>query len=91
MAAYSRVRPTLTSLNPSVLVVDDDPKIRELVSDLLSMEGYTVYTATNGADGLRLLERTTPRLVVLDIRMPVLDGWGFARALRSGQTRCRCS
>jgi len=83
IAAYSRVRPPLRSLNPSILVVDDDAKIRELVTDLLSMEGYSVYTATNGADGLQLLERTTPRLVVLDIRMPVLDGWGFARALKA--------
>jgi CheY-like chemotaxis protein len=62
--------------------VDDDPKIRELVSDLLEMEGYDVYTATNGAEALEFLERTTPRLVVLDIRMPVLDGWGFARAVK---------
>lgn len=86
MAAHSP--PTLShiSLNPSILVVDDDPKIRELVSDLLGMQGYDVYTATNGVEALEFLERRTPRLVVLDIRMPVLDGWGFARALQEQRT-----
>ena len=62
-------------------MVDDDPNIRELVSDVLCMEGYTVCTATNGAEALKLVKRTAPRLVLLDMRMPVLDGWDFARTL----------
>ena len=65
-----------------ILVVDDDPSIRTMVSDLLTTEGYAVCTASNGADALDVLERTSPRLVLLDMRMPVLDGWGFARELK---------
>jgi two-component system chemotaxis response regulator CheY len=65
-----------------ILVVDDDPSILETVSDILDLEGYPVETAANGAEALRLAEHTRPSLVLLDMRMPVLDGWGFARALR---------
>jgi CheY-like chemotaxis protein len=49
------------------------------VSDLLRIEGYAVCTATNGAHALKVLEHSAPRLVLLDMQMPVLDGWGFAR------------
>ncbi len=66
-----------------ILVIDDDPSILEAVSDILTFEGYTVERATNGAEGLELLEHLHPRLVLLDMRMPVLDGWGFVRALRA--------
>ncbi len=66
-----------------ILVVDDDPSILETVSELLDMEGYRVETASNGADALRKIERARPRLVLLDMRMPILDGWGFARELKA--------
>lgn len=65
-----------------ILVIDDDPSILDAVSDILTFEGYTVERATNGAEGLKLLEHLQPRLVLLDMRMPVLDGWGFVRTLR---------
>ena len=65
-----------------VLVVDDDPSIREMISDFLETEGYLVDTAADGDEGLRVVERVTPSIVLLDMRMPVMDGWGFARALR---------
>jgi CheY-like chemotaxis protein len=66
----------------AILVVDDDPAIRTTVSEILELEGYPVATASNGAEALEAVERVTPSLVLLDMRMPVLDGWGFARALR---------
>ena len=66
-----------------ILIIDDDPAIRTTVADILESEGYTVATAINGADGLQSLDRVDPALVLLDMRMPILDGWGFARALRS--------
>jgi two-component system, chemotaxis family, chemotaxis protein CheY len=70
----------------SVLVVDDDPTILATVADVLDLEGYPVLTAGNGQEALDALDRTErarrPRLVLLDMRMPVLDGWGFVRALR---------
>ena len=65
-----------------ILVVDDEPSIRTLVEDCLTAEGYRVETATNGAEALRALEQSRPALVLLDMRMPVLDGWGFARKLK---------
>ncbi|HEU5316174.1 MAG TPA: response regulator [Chloroflexota bacterium] len=66
-----------------ILVVDDDPNILDVVAELLDMEGYPVTTASNGAEALAKLEETTPSLVLLDMRMPVLDGWGFAREVKA--------
>ena len=70
-----------------ILVIDDDPAIRATVAEILVSEGYAVATATNGADGLQSLDRINPALVLLDMRMPILDGWGFARALQSRGVR----
>jgi two-component system chemotaxis response regulator CheY len=64
-----------------ILVVDDDESILATVAELLDMEGYQVQTAINGRDALSVLDRSEPSLVLLDMRMPVMDGWGFARAL----------
>ncbi len=70
-------------MNDTILVVDDDPIIRESISELLDLEGYHIQTATNGLEALQMLERgMTPCVVLLDMRMPVMDGWGFARALK---------
>jgi CheY-like chemotaxis protein len=65
-----------------VLVVDDEPDIRATVSAMLEAEGYDVIEATNGAEALEALEAADPDIVLLDMRMPVLDGWGFASELR---------
>ena len=65
-----------------ILVVDDDPNIVSVVTELLDMEGYPFTTANNGQEALDAVARTTPSLVLLDMRMPVMDGWGFARALK---------
>lgn len=58
----------------SVLVVDDDPTIRELVEVLLDGEGYEVRTAVHGGEALDVLESWTRDVIVLDMRMPVMDG-----------------
>jgi two-component system chemotaxis response regulator CheY len=71
-----------TSLARPILVVDDDPTILATVSETLDLEGYPVLTATNGAEALQTLQREPVALVLLDMRMPVLDGWGFIRAAR---------
>src|SRR5205807_3422583 len=65
-----------------ILVVDDDPAILSTVSDILEFEGYYVERAENGAEALAMLEHARPSLVLLDMRMPVLDGWEFAHALQ---------
>lgn len=64
-----------------VLVVDDEPDIRATVSAMLEIEGYEVAEATNGADALVAVESDPPDVILLDMRMPVLDGWGFAAEL----------
>jgi CheY-like chemotaxis protein len=66
----------------SVLIVDDDGAIRETVQEILQDEGYTVAIAANGADGLRVLEAVRPKLIVLDLNMPVLSGGEFRRVQR---------
>ena len=65
-----------------ILIVDDDPAILSTVADILEFEGYPVERAANGAEGLAVVERVRPALVLLDMRMPVIDGWGFARVLQ---------
>lgn len=66
-----------------VLVVEDDDNIRELVDVILSGAGYEVFTASDGAAALQLLGSTRPDLVLLDMRMPIMDGWEFARRYRA--------
>ena len=65
-----------------VLIVDDEPDIRATVSAMLEIEGYGVAEAANGADALAVVETSPPDVILLDMRMPVLDGWGFAAELR---------
>jgi CheY-like chemotaxis protein len=65
-----------------ILVVDDEPGIREAVAEILELDGYEVATAANGAEALVSIERQTPALILLDMRMPVLNGWEFAQTLQ---------
>jgi CheY-like chemotaxis protein len=67
----------------AVLVVDDDPFIVEALSELLRDEGYAVRTATNGLEALESLTDRCPDVILLDLMMPVMDGWEFARERRS--------
>ena len=64
-----------------MLVVDDDPDILDALSEILEVEGYEVQRARNGREALQRLERGLPDLVLLDVMMPVMDGWEFARSL----------
>lgn len=65
-----------------ILVIDDDNSILLTVTDILEFEGYSVETARNGLEALLVLERIAPSLILLDMRMPILDGWTFARTLQ---------
>ena len=62
-----------------ILIVDDDESIRQIVHMCLSDEGYQVVEASNGQAALALVEDFQPSLILLDLRMPVMDGWEFAR------------
>lgn len=72
---------------PGILVVEDDLAILAMVKDVLRAEGYSPIVAKNGAEALAELERTTPALVLLDMRMPVVDGWAVARKLKTAKQR----
>lgn len=65
-----------------LLVVDDDPHIRELVSVFLRKEGFEIIEAEDGEQALAVLEREPVDLVILDIMMPRMDGWELCRELR---------
>ena len=67
---------------PLVLVVDDDAEIRSVVSQVLQFEGYEVEQAADGAEAISIIQRRRPRLVLLDMRMPVMNGWAFVHELR---------
>jgi two-component system OmpR family response regulator len=68
---------------PKVLVVDDEPNIRELVQVALSFHGCTVVTAATGKEALRCAEASQPDLVVLDVMLPDLNGFEVCRQLRA--------
>ncbi len=66
-----------------VLVVDDDQPIRTVVTWILEDEGYRVDSAVHGKAALEAIAHEAPRAILLDMRMPVMDGWAFASAYRS--------
>ncbi len=68
----------------TILLVEDDHDIRVALRTMLEDEGYRVLTVTDGRAALALLERTTPpQLILLDLMLPVMDGWELARELRA--------
>ena len=67
----------------NILVIDDDPCIRMLITDVLGLEGYDVRTAEDGLAGLRLIAARRPDCVVLDVMMPGLDGHAVLQRIRT--------
>lgn len=66
-----------------VLVIDDDPDIKDLLFDALRLVNYDVYEARNGEEGLRAAKRYPPDVVLLDIGLPLMNGFEVVRALRN--------
>ncbi|WP_432353853.1 response regulator transcription factor [Sporosarcina sp. A2] len=66
-----------------LLVVDDDPHIRELMKIFLSKEGFSIVEATDGEEALSVLETEKIDLIILDIMMPNMDGWAFCQEVRT--------
>jgi len=64
-----------------VLIVDDDEEFRSVLGELLEAEGCTVYTAEDGKRALDVLRVVTPDLVLVDLMMPVMNGWEFCAAI----------
>ncbi|HVX87914.1 MAG TPA: response regulator, partial [Gemmatimonadales bacterium] len=75
--------PAAPGSGPLVLIVDDDVHTRQLLSALLAAEGYRFATAREGRDALTMLGHERPGLILLDLKMPVMNGREFLRALRA--------
>ncbi|EGL15494.1 MULTISPECIES: response regulator transcription factor [Paenibacillus] len=69
-------------MRETILVIDDDEKITSMLRRSLAFEGYTIVTANNGNDGLKKMLEQEPHLVILDVMMPVVDGWEVCRRIR---------
>ena len=65
-----------------ILVIDDDPDVRELSTRTLSREGFRVETAGSGEEGLRMARALHPDAITLDVLMPDLDGWAILAAIK---------
>lgn len=66
----------------NILIVEDDCDIRETEREVLEAEGFDVSTACNGKEAIELLNHTHPCLIMLDLMMPVMNGWQFLEAER---------
>jgi DNA-binding response OmpR family regulator len=75
--------------HPVILLVEDEDELRAIVAELLTSEGYEVVTARDGAEGLVALDRAKPSIVLLDLMMPILDGYGFLRRKQQGDAAMR--
>ncbi len=86
----ARLVPLLRRLCPrpdgTILIVDDDPAVRDRLARLILEGGWTPVEAENGAEALERLEEVRPDLILLDLVMPELDGFGFLDALRAAHT-----
>jgi len=78
----------LPAVRTAVLVIDDDPLQRDLMQRYLRKEGFTVCTASGGAQGLRLARQLLPAAITLDVMMPDIDGWSVLEALKADSMLC---
>jgi excisionase family DNA binding protein len=81
-AFLERSGPGKPARGPLVLVVDDDPQVREVVRVNLELEGYAVREAANADEGLAAVEHDAPDLILLDVMMPQVDGWEMLRRVQ---------
>ena len=71
-----------SATRPRILVIDDDDAVCEVLREALSDEGYAVATVPHGAAALELVKHHQPAVIILDLRMPIMDGWSFAEQYR---------
>jgi excisionase family DNA binding protein len=81
-AFLERSGPGKPARGPLVLVVDDDPQVREIVRVNLEIEGYAVLEAGDAEEGLKAVEADAPDLILLDVMMPQVDGWEMLRRVQ---------
>ncbi len=81
----------IATIDRLVLVVDDEPEMRRLTESLLTARGYSVIVAAHGRDAIQRLRERCPDLIVLDLNMPVMDGWEFCAEQRYFPDRKRAT
>jgi PAS domain S-box-containing protein len=81
----SHVSPNIEPGKCTVLVIDDDPVVRDLLQRFLSKEGFQVITAASGSEGLQLVKSINPAVITLDVLMPGMDGWTVLTALKTNR------
>src|SRR3954469_13861892 len=79
---HQRLMPVYKS-GKDILVVDDDPYLCEIMTDVLEAEGHTIRSASNGVQALERIRERKPQLVLLDLMMPIMNGWEVAAALKA--------
>ena len=77
------IAPSNRATNSSVLVIDNDPVIQDLMMWALDREGYTFFAAYNGIDGINRAKELLPGIIILDIDMPGMDGWEVLTKLKA--------
>lgn len=77
-------------MSKKILIVEDDGNIRELLRLYLEREGYEITEAANGEEGVELWRKINPDMILLDVMMPIMDGWQVCKIIRK-RARCRLS
>jgi two-component system chemotaxis response regulator CheY len=80
----------VTASPATVLVVEDDEATRDVLIAILEEDGYHAVGAANGAQALAVCEKEPPNLILLDLMMPVMDGWQFLAAWADRRPKIRC-
>ena len=85
MVCYNNRVSAVPSEGPTrtILIIDDDESVTHSFARILRLEGYEVFTAMNGETGLREAESAHPDAIIVDLRMPLVDGLSFLRRLRA--------
>jgi CheY-like chemotaxis protein len=71
-----------------ILLIEDNDMSRDMLSRRLTRRGYAVVTARDGLEGIRIARETLPDLILMDLELPVLDGWDACRRLKSDEETC---
>ena len=69
-------------MSKKILIVEDDGNIRELLRLYLEREGYEITEAANGEEGVELWRKINPDMILLDVMMPIMDGWQVCKIIR---------
>ena len=70
----------------TIMIIDDEPQMRKLIRMFLEKEGYNVIEATDGVHALSLIANTAPHLLLVDVMMPYMDGFKFAKEIKITST-----